>query len=72
MGSDNVLGEENENRLVHHIKIFQHCGFPITTEDVRSLAYNFAKQLGIQQSLIGKMRKQNMNGCSFIFPDIHI
>ena len=44
-----VLGEQNEKRLVSHIKIFYKSGFTMTRNDLRGLAYSFAKQLGIPQ-----------------------
>lgn len=48
MGPGSCFGKDNEERLVRHIKKMQMNGFPLTRDDVRSLAYNFATQLGIQ------------------------
>ena len=49
MGPDSVLGEQNENRLVSHIKSFQESGLSRTREDQRRLAFKFAEQLGVYQ-----------------------
>ena len=57
MGPDSVLGEQNENRLVSHIKSFQESGFPMTREDLRRLAFNFAKQLGVHQKFNSEEEK---------------
>ena len=48
MSPDSVLVEENKNCLVRHIKSIQRSSFPMTRKYVKGLAYNFAKQLGVQ------------------------
>ncbi|XP_044761182.1 tigger transposable element-derived protein 6-like [Coccinella septempunctata] len=45
LGPDSMLGEANEIKLVQHIKKAQKYGFPMTSQDVRKLAYNFAEGL---------------------------
>lgn len=48
MGPSSCLGTANELRLVRHIKKMQAHGFPLTRDCVRSLAYDFAVQLGLK------------------------
>lgn len=50
MGPDCILGKDNERRLVRHIKDMQNRGFPLTRDDVRSIVYHFANQIGIRHS----------------------
>ena len=57
MGSDSVLGEQNEKRLVSHIKRLQASSFTMTRNDLRGLAYNFAKQLGVHQKINSEEEK---------------
>lgn len=46
MGPSSCLGTANELCLVRHIKKMQAHGFPFTRDCVRSLACDFAVQLG--------------------------
>lgn len=48
MGPDSLFGSANENRLVSRIKDMQKSGFPLTRDDLRHIAYQFAKQLGLK------------------------
>lgn len=45
MGPSSLFGEENETKLATHIKSMQEKGFPLTIDDARSIAYQFAEQL---------------------------
>lgn len=45
MGPDSLFGQENERKLVKHIKKMQKSGFPSLVDDVRRAAYFFAEQL---------------------------
>lgn len=47
LGKPPALGEENEIRLVNHIKKLQASGFAPTAKAVRTIAYGFAKELKI-------------------------
>ncbi|KAJ8892164.1 hypothetical protein PR048_004744 [Dryococelus australis] len=52
------LGKDNEERLVRHTKKKMLMnGFPLTRDDVRGLAYNFATQLGIQHRFNNEKEK---------------
>ncbi|KAB0796098.1 hypothetical protein PPYR_10159 [Photinus pyralis] len=42
-----VLGVENENRLVKHIKKLQSLGFSPTPSSVREIAFSFATKLNL-------------------------
>ena len=48
LGRKCILGEENEEKLVKYIQLLEKSGFPITTHDIRNLAYRFAVQNGIK------------------------
>lgn len=50
MGPESLLGKDNERRLVRHIKDMQNRGFPLTRDDVRTIAFHFTKQLKIKHS----------------------
>lgn len=50
MGKQCILGNENETKLAQHIKKCQKHGFPMTRDDLRTVAYKFANQLGIKHS----------------------
>lgn len=47
MGPTSMLGKQNEKKLVDHIKTMQSKGFPLTIDDVRSIAFQFAERLKI-------------------------
>lgn len=50
MGPSSVFGIDHEKRLVRHIlKMQEHC-FPLTPKDLRSIAFYFAEQLGLNHS----------------------
>lgn len=57
MGPSGTLGNDNECRLVRHIKNMQQHGFPMTRTDVRSLAYNFAEELGLRHKFSKETQK---------------
>lgn len=57
MGPSSCLGSANELRLVRHIKKMQGHGFPLTRDCVRSLAYEFAVQLGLKHKFNDEKRK---------------
>lgn len=57
MGPSSYLGSANEIRLVRHIKKMQGHGFPLTRDCVRSLAYEFAVQLGLKHKFNDEKRK---------------
>ena len=46
MGPGSCLGKENEEKLVEYIKQIQEQGMQITTDDLRKLAFIFAKHVG--------------------------
>lgn len=48
MGPSSLFGEQNEKKLVVHIKTMQAKGFPLTLNDVRKIAYDFAEQLKLK------------------------
>lgn len=48
MGPPSLFGEENEKKLVTHIKTMQAKGFPLTMDDVRKIAYELAEQLKLK------------------------
>ena len=48
LGPHSVFGSAHEQRLVRHIKEMQKSGFPLTRDDLRSMAYKCAVQLGIK------------------------
>ncbi|KAG5885804.1 hypothetical protein JTB14_031521 [Gonioctena quinquepunctata] len=39
---------DNEGKLISHIKVLQAHGFPLSIDDVRSFAYHFAEQLHLK------------------------
>ncbi|CAK1595578.1 unnamed protein product [Parnassius mnemosyne] len=47
MGPSSIFGEKNEKKLANHIKTMQKHGFPLTIDDVRKIAYQFAEQLNL-------------------------
>ncbi|KAI4466572.1 hypothetical protein MML48_2g00000187 [Holotrichia oblita] len=47
MGPSSMLGEQNEQKLVTHIKTMQSKGFPLSIDDVRTIAFHFAERLNI-------------------------
>jgi hypothetical protein len=48
MGPTSMLGDQNEKKLADHIKTMQEKGFPLTINDVRMIAFQFAEQLKIK------------------------
>ncbi|CAB3256884.1 unnamed protein product [Arctia plantaginis] len=50
MGPSSLFGEENEKKLAAHIKSMQAKGFPLTMDDVRKIAYDFAEQLKLKHT----------------------
>lgn len=57
MGPDSLLGEANETKLCNHILDLQKAGFPITRNDLRSLAFEFAEDLKIPYNFDTEERK---------------
>ncbi|KAI4462013.1 helix-turn-helix psq domain [Holotrichia oblita] len=47
MGPSSMLGEQNEQKLVTHIKTMQSKGLPLSIDDVRTIAFHFAERLNI-------------------------
>ncbi|KAI4466563.1 hypothetical protein MML48_2g00000591 [Holotrichia oblita] len=47
MGPSSMLGQQNEQKLVTHIKTMQSKGFPLSIDDVRTIAFHFAERLNI-------------------------
>lgn len=47
MGPSSIFGSENEKKIVSHIKAMQASGFPLTIDDLRRIAFQFAEQLNI-------------------------
>lgn len=45
LGPTSIFGEENESKLASHIINLQEKGFPLTINDVRTIAFKFAEQL---------------------------
>ena len=50
LGPQSCLGSDNEKKLSGHIKELQKKGFPLTRDDVRRIAYDFANQLNIKHN----------------------
>lgn len=48
MGPSSTFGTNNEIRLSKHIKDMQSRGFPLTVDDLRTIAFKYAVQLGIK------------------------
>ncbi|XP_045773169.1 MFS-type transporter clz9-like [Maniola jurtina] len=48
MGPSSTFGIANEKRLCKHIKEMQAKGFPLTMDDLRKIAFQFAEQLEIK------------------------
>lgn len=48
MGPASSFGNENEKKLAAHIRSMQAKGFPLTMDDVRKIAYEFAEQLKLK------------------------
>lgn len=48
MGPSSSMGTDHENRLSRHILTMQKRGFPLTRDDLRKLAYQFAEQLNLK------------------------
>lgn len=57
MGPSCVFGKANEERLSRHILTMQKYGFPLTRDDVRSIAYKFAVQLNIRHRFNNETEK---------------
>lgn len=51
MGPSSTFTTKNEIRLSKHIKDMQSRGFPLTIDDLRTIAFKFAVQLQIQYNL---------------------
>lgn len=47
LGRVSTLGKENEEDLVQHILEFERRGFPLTTMDIRKMAYEFVVDNGL-------------------------
>jgi hypothetical protein len=47
-GRPTVLGEDAEKHLVDVITEMAQVGFPLTRMDIKQLAYDYAKQIGLQ------------------------
>lgn len=75
MGPTCTLGKKNEESMVNHIKAMQKHGFPLTRDDLRTLAYNFANQLKIKHRFNNDTQKAGYEWLySFLsrHPDISI
>ncbi|CAH4034219.1 unnamed protein product [Pieris brassicae] len=48
MRPSSTFGAENEKSLSKHIKDLQMKGFPLTIDDLRTISFKFAEQLGIK------------------------
>lgn len=48
MGPSSAFGSAHENRLSRHILTMQKRGFPLTRDDLRVIAYQFAEQLNLK------------------------
>lgn len=57
MGPDCMLGKDNEIRFVQHLKLMQKRGFPLTRDDLRRIAYEYAVQIGIKHRFNNKAEK---------------
>ncbi|KAI4466550.1 hypothetical protein MML48_2g00003460 [Holotrichia oblita] len=47
MGPSSMLEQQNEQKLVTHIKTMKSKGFPLSIDDVRTIAFHFAERLNI-------------------------
>lgn len=56
-GPSSVLGIENEQKLVKHIKKLQSCGFSPTRDSVRTMAFKLAKQMNYKNSFNEQTQK---------------
>jgi ubiquinone biosynthesis protein COQ9 len=45
------MGIEAENELERHLILRQECGFGLTRHELRALAFNFMKKLGVTHRL---------------------
>ncbi|CAH1971737.1 unnamed protein product [Acanthoscelides obtectus] len=57
LGPDTSFGAAHENRLVRHIKEMQKSGFPLTRDDLRTIAYKFVVQLGLKHKFNNELQK---------------
>lgn len=57
MGPSCDFGRENEARLSRHILKMQSKGFPLTRDDLRTIAFQFAEQLNIKHRFNKEIQK---------------
>lgn len=75
MGPSSVFGIENERRLSRHILSMQNRGFPLTRDDLRSIAYQFAQQLQIKHKFNNETEKAGYDWLSLFLsrhPEISV
>lgn len=75
MGPSCVFGRENEDRLSRHILTMQNLGFPLTRDDLRTIAHHFAQQLKIKHKFYRETEKAGCDWLSFFLsrhPEISI
>jgi len=64
LGNLSVLGQERELDLVKHITDFERRGFPLTTADIRKLAYQFVIHNNIKHSFNDAKKMAGRDWCS--------
>ena len=57
LGPSSVLGQENERKIVLHIKKLQDRGFTPSRDSVRSMAFQLAEQLNIKHTFCVESKK---------------
>lgn len=75
MGPSCIFGKENEDRLSRHILIMQRRGFPLTRDDLRTIAYQFAQQLNIKHRFNSQVEKAGYDWLSLFLsrhPEVSI
>lgn len=75
MGPSCTFGKENEDRLSRHILTMQKRGFPLTRDDLRTIAYHFAQQLNIKHKFNNETQKAGYDWLSLFLsrhPEITI
>ncbi|KAG5899055.1 hypothetical protein JTB14_000078 [Gonioctena quinquepunctata] len=70
MGPSSVFGRENEDRLSQHIILMQKRGFPLTRDDLRTIAYQFSRQLKINHKFNHESEKAVSDWLA-LFPSRH-